>query len=395
MKRRRDKARSELLELVERLCTRQAISAGDQNLLRYLANHCHVAPQQQQIHLSEEAIARSVYEVRWTTKNTLVRVAISRLREDLARYFDGTSLGRQEPLRIELPKRVTPYVLRLVPNSLQLHPREKLWDAYFIDRASESPISIVFTEPLFFFDPKEACFIRYLNINYEAIDTEELRQKIQREHGPDHPACKLEPSYHYQPGGEIEARSTLMECLRQSKAYEHQPRPIRMKVSRDYVANKNFVSEDIVVLGNRRTSWLFKTLQEKMPITVEDATIAIKGMGTLKDEPPYAFAVFTRRRNLDERGVVTMIGANHGRAAEKVAEFVNADEQLKALYAEIPDLNPHEALPEQFQILFRVKVLAFDNPRDVQPVLWWGTRSIDLGMPPVAPRHRGTKTIKA
>jgi hypothetical protein len=373
------KEQKQLHELVEKLCGSQVIAPADQQLLRYLAQHCYDKPKQQKTYLTELGIAQHGLKIKnWAPENSIVRVAIHRLREDLHRYFKST--GRQETHRIELPKKkkITDYIVRLVPN-FELSPVEAFWEPYFIDPSPDHPISIVYTEPLFFWDAEHRTFTRFLDLNYEALNRDELTKMIISEHGSQHPALRMEASYHYQPGGEIEVRHTVYECLRQSQANRRQSKSIQMKVSREYVSNKNFVAENLIVLGNKRTSWLFKELQEEMPITVEKDSILVRGRAEpYKDDKLYAYSVLTRRPNIDDQAVVTMIGANHGRASEKVAEFVTRDERLSAAFSRIDEIKRNAPLPRKFQILFRVKILPFDNPREIHPVLWWGEQLKDL-----------------
>ena len=315
-------------------------------------------------------------------KTSVGRTAISRLRAALDDYFDNTTDGRREEYRIEIPEGTTPYGIDLVKNRLRLGNVERFWDAHCINRSDEDSILILYTEPLFFWNEKGRYFIRFLDINEELNQPDQLQPKVRIAASKAPVSSELLPSFNYQPGGEIGARNRIAECLRQLKSIQRRSILVEPKPSREFVNDDKVWSMNVVVLGNQRTSLIFKTLQEGCQILIgpQSITSSLKGsqpeyfdgpyVGALQgdDKKRHAYAVVTRRRNRDPSGVVTLIGANHGRAAEKVAEFITDDARLGYFYRE-HGIAPDCALPEVFQILFRVDILDFDNPYKIEPVL--------------------------
>jgi hypothetical protein len=67
-----------------------------------------------------------------------------------------------------------------------------------------------------------------------------------------------------------------------------------------------------------------------------------------------------------------MIAANHGRATQKVAEYLTSEVLLRALFQKV-GVQSEQSLPTTFQILFSVETHDFDIAEsDAEPILWRG-----------------------
>jgi hypothetical protein len=301
------------------------------------------------------------------------KVTASRLRDVLDYYFDKTEGGRRETDRLRLPV-VRPgsnenYTLQQEANRLRLTRVEHFWDSHCVGRPDREELLVVYTEPLFFWVKSQRCFVRFLDINWESTDTipDDLLKRAHEHYERE----DLVPSFHYKPSGEVAARDSLLRFLRRYNVIKHKQMQVNSLPSRECPHNDSLWSRNLIMLGNRRTNGLLRRLQddraEPLEMVLMDEDIACRRKPPCRDTPQLAYALLTRMRNRNPAGVVTMIGANHGRAAEKVAEFVTDEDQLNRFYSEC-GIDASRVLPETFQILFSVDILDFDNPLKAQVV---------------------------
>ena len=175
------------------------------------------------------------------------RVAVHQLRRDLDLYFRYTAPGRGYEKRLDV---ATPYELKLVPNDLALDADEKFWDAHIINGA---PRLLVYTEPLFFWDEENRCYVRYLDINYEGKlnlgSIENLHKQVRGKFGPRHRALRLLPCYHYQSCGETRAIGPLLRWFKEKN--------VRMSVTTCQDCGSNAYDSNCIILGNKRTNRFF------------------------------------------------------------------------------------------------------------------------------------------
>jgi hypothetical protein len=301
------------------------------------------------------------------------KVTASRLRRILDYYFDKTLQGRAEKHRLTLPLgqrgRSKSYTIEREQNVSQLKCVEHFWDAHCVQRPDREELLVIHTEPLFFWVPKDRCFVRFLDVNWESTDripAFEL-EKVSSRFAPE----DLIPSFHYRPSGEVGARDHILRFFRRYDVVKQKAMTIVSQTSRECPQADKLWHRNLILLGNRRTNALFKRLQDEradeLAMTLSDHAIECKDAEPRDDSSEYAFALLTRMPNRAPIGVVTTIGANHGRAAEKVAEFLMDEKQLKGFY-DTHGIDKSKPLPATFQILFGVKILDFDNPVEVTPV---------------------------
>jgi hypothetical protein len=314
--------------------------------------------------LLRELVSRTPGDRHHVDGSVQARVANHRLRESLLYHFNKTLDGRREPERLTfLPKSAA---LVLEPNRLDLSYVEHFWDAHCVGRPAGETLTIIYTEPLFFFDKTNRTYVRFLDINSEARVSEEVLAKAKARLKAD----DLVASFHYQPSGEIGARNLLLAWFRNYDVVERQRMTVESKASRLCASDGALRNGNVVLLGNRRTNTFIRELQaERMTdaepplITIEDHTVRLKNPArdqSWDDTPRRAYAIVSRMRNMFG-GMATMIAANHGRAAEKVADFLTSETSLKKLYDKY-ELTREESLPQSFQVLFGVDIFDFDTP---------------------------------
>jgi hypothetical protein len=295
------------------------------------------------------------------------RVASHRLRESLKNYFAYTVEGRRESHRLSLPLKSSE--LEMEANRWQLQPSELFWDAHCVGRPEHDLLRIVYTEPLFFFDNQRRIYVRVLDLNSEASRVpDDLTVKAERLLGSN----DLVPSFHYQPSGEIGARNLLLAWLRNYQVILREHITVDSKASRLCLTETELWKGHLIALGNRRTNEFIRELQdlakgtETPPFIVIEDHMARAGTEEFRDEPERAYAAVSRLPN-KFGGVATLIAANHGRAAEKVAEFLTDDESLAEFYATC-GISTDKVLPDRFQILFEVGIQDIENPVVATPI---------------------------
>jgi hypothetical protein len=371
MPERNNDTQSEVVRLIEATIagrTFKRAKGREVELLRFLGEHSN--PTSATESLSEKTIGTEVFGLpkNWNPREpdapALVRTTVTRLRHHLDDFFKYTPSGRQCARRIFLPDG-SPYLLRVIDNNVQLDAVERFWDAHII---SGGDCAIIYTEPLFFWDEDRRAYIRFLDINFESLDPDQIARGIRGEFGPDHPALKMKPCFHYQASGEIHACHKIQSWFEQNRV------PIDVALSRD--RNDDWALErNLIVLGNRRTNRLVRKLQAGLAYELLSEHIVIRDPDPNRNEQPeykdlqpsgdgtegnYVYAIVTRRPSLNRKRCATVIGANHGRAAEIVAHYLTSEKSLDSLY-DLMGVQGTDRLPSQFQVLFRVGVVDFDT----------------------------------
>ena len=324
------------------------------------------------------------------------RVAKHRLREFLAHHFKYTTEGRRQPKKLTLPRKSVDLIIE--DNRRDLTCVEHLWDAHCVGRPASEALRIIYTEPLFFLDKRDHRYVRFLDINCDTSTVSEADIARARELlGAD----EIVPSFHYQPSGEIGARNRLLAWLRNYEAIKEEGRRVESKASR-LCTDGQWSRGNIILLGNRRTNTCIRKLQEvalERPsapaILIDDHCVRVRaadGEPPFEDSRTHAFALVSRMPNLFPPGIATFIAANHGRAAEKVAEFLTTEESLKELYA-THGLDRERDLPSSFQIVFKVDLYEYDEPVRVSigPSSLWPGPHTRHPAPDPTPRPTHTK----
>ena len=342
----------DLRSLVQMLVKSRALSKGGETLLSCLVRH-HPGG------ADDSAIAKELGRTsEWNKLHSDVRTAIHRLRRELREFFKYDPEGKTSRQCLNIPLG-TPYRIQVVGNQRNLDPIEQFWDAHFNNDAGNL---IVYTEPLFFWDAKERCYIRYLDLNDESpsLDSHRIRSSIPLTHR----VKDLTPCYHYQASGETQAQRILR------KWFEHQKESdISVKISRECV-DREVWEHNLVVLGNNRTNKFLRALQDKQKFRLEVDRIVIEphdhkraqefiDLQPSSREPTgrYVYAIVTRGPSRVAQRTATTIAANHGRAIEKVSEYLTSENTLGQLYKR---LSLSGTLPSRFQLLFRVQTVDFE-----------------------------------
>jgi hypothetical protein len=372
----------EVHQLVHLVCENGAFRGKREHLgreeqvLRYLATHWTLDPISGQQKLSAEAIARVVLnrKVDGIALST-VRVYLARVRQTLEFFFRHVPAGRNCSRRIELPDGV-PYVLLVTPNTPKLDAAERFWDVHIINGIENW---LVYAEPLVFYDPERRRYLRYLDINCDSLDEEEVRRAVIGQFGPDHEALRFVPSFQYQPSGQIEALQTLTEFFRQNDLQVEQM--LTRRCSPPDVFNQN-----IIVLGSPRTNRYVRHFQREFDFKVEPDRVTVAapdcpyGEESVYEDSKlsaqhasrtkqHVYAVLTRTPNLHSGAHTTLIAANDGRAIERVAAYITNERKLVELYSLRDYFRAEGPLPQKFQIIFRVGIAHFEMVfDDAEPV---------------------------
>ncbi len=307
-----------------------------------------------------------------------IRTAIHRLRVHLGEFFKKDPRGRRCVHALEIHTETKKYELRAVLNAF---PVESFWGAHYHQDGVNKTL-IVWAEPLVFFDPTQNAVIRYREINSDSIDPKKL------EIPEGHPASLLVPAFGYQSSGDIAAVYCVERLLSEMQV------PVARRVTRE--TNKKEVNgSDVVILGNTRMNVFVDDLQNRFMFLLDKKSVSVVDpregeKNAYVDYTPsqspaqsseYAYAVLTRRPNISKNKTVTMIVGNHGRAIEKVTEYVTSEPNLHALWHE--RMNGRSSWPTTFQVLFEVGVEPSTDEMVYQEAKPIAFRAYDENMRPV------------
>jgi hypothetical protein len=357
----------QIRDLVRAVCESH-MASGLKQLLEYFANNWiqQRLPSGQQ-KSNERQIGIDFYKLSkdWDShETTVVRTSISRLKQALQNYFRYTAEGRAHKYQLLISNK--PYLLRLAPNKLDLAADERFWDAHAMNGAENL---IIHTEPLWFWDPQQRAFIRYLDINADSLEESEIRNKIP----PNHPARLMTPCFQYQSAGEIQATGKLENWLRKNSLdYE-------IKLSRDVALEAVLRDEyNLIILGSSRSNGFIKVLQQDFPISLGNSDITVRtssGLSHYTDDEisaasgtrQHVYVIVTRRTSLDEERAVTIVAGNHGRGVEKAAELLTTASSLQNILHAIgiPNDSP---VPPVLQFLLQIRIVNY-RPAHGEPIV--------------------------
>jgi hypothetical protein len=219
---------------------------------------------------------------------------------------------------------------------------KRFWQPYFSN--APQPFAAI-SSPLFFRDDQYR-YIRDITIN-----DEENKGRLDEFLGEDKSKF-WQSSKHYFSAGEVMALLKLLCKFRENNV------DLGYHVIGHAEESEDWEERDIISIGSARTSWHLAARQAGHICTLEESSIKLPNQ-ELSDVEDHGhlikYALLTRCPNRFKGFVVTMIGANHGRAAQGVAEFLTHDRELEALMEKISGDKP---LPSIFQALFKVVVLS-------------------------------------
>jgi hypothetical protein len=287
------------------------------------------------------------------------------------------------------------------------------WAAYSAPTAYNR---VVISELLFFRDNNQT-YLRNVYCN-------DPRERSRLDYILSYDSLKhLVPSYHYLSAGDVMALFHIFREFQQRKIH------IDLGTVRENERLAQINTCNLILIGSSRTNTLLQLLQLGQPyVLIEDG---VRVVGHLQagesvlytDEVHRAIAIDRQKvkdlayfRSLDRRGsdvedwlwaereslrqaeaeshllhkyavltrmphpnhrpgfVITMIAANHGRAAEGVVEFLTEQSELGDLFRKMTsDTSDTTGLPESFQVIFRVAVSRAQGevePETVEPIAW-------------------------
>jgi hypothetical protein len=346
-----------LNECVATIVKHDALTPGDRNLLECLV---HPFPNGlDPAALAEEMKRRPDWN---KVEHSDIRTAVGRVRGHLDDFYNYNPSGKREKMRLRVPLR-TPYRIEIDENRQELDPVERFWDPHFSQSAGNL---IIFTEPLFYWDQKRRCYVRFLDINYDGsspIDIMKFRSRVPA----DYRAHDLQPCFHYQSSGEAQAQQILWKWFER----QHSKAEVKVEVSRECV-DRNVWENNLIVLGNSRANRFLRELQQGQPIFLSEDGITVRKKSEnskteYADEPAvsqgsnggYLHAVVTRLPSKNSQRCATLIAANNGRSLERLATYLTLPDTLKRLYDKL-ELQPATPLPTSFQLLFRFQTLGHE-----------------------------------
>jgi hypothetical protein len=293
----------------------------------------------------------------WDKLHGDVRTLASRVRTGLGDYFQDARLGRHSEHRLTIGIG-PPYKLHVEANTLQ-SSLSQFWEVHL---GSTRKNWLITTEPLFFYNPREHFFVRYLTLNAPADRVEQ----------PDSPVAGLVECHTYVPSGEAGAEKVLTDW------FKGQQKELTVAVSRNCIDQP--WQDDLILLGNSRTNRFISSLQEKHNFQLVQQDYQITNSDPKGDEAKIhtdlegvtgvgvTHALVTRCRGLFDYANATIIAANHGRAAQRVAEFLTTEASVTKMFESF-SLDLQKRLPDFFQILFEVPTLNFDLAGDAKPII--------------------------
>jgi hypothetical protein len=279
-----------------------------------------------------------------------LRALLTRLRKDLADFFSGHSIGRQQRYRVVIPLRE--YALSFEindPPPMSGDLVKSFWAPYY---TSDRPTRIFYPEPQFFADAKETHL-------YHPDATTAVQAKNHFSHL--NVKGELAQDFPFVPSGIVQAMATIFECLQRPPRAPVTAIPIRPAVPFPEQ------DEDIVVLGTFATMPHLSGLEAGCPLhTGSSGILSRQAQGktrSFKDNcaPPQTpsdalvsvWALLTRNFRRYQGRVVTTLSANTSRAVEALAAFLTRQQELHSL-AQSFESDYH--FPDRFQVLFEISL---------------------------------------
>jgi hypothetical protein len=339
-----------LNNFVHGIAPSEHLSPRDHEFLNYLLKYKGNEKYCSSAGIAEHILKRNMQH--WSEdKHSDVRVFVTRVRNGLRAYFEDPKHGRKSEYRLDIGSGA-PYRLQVVlnerPSSLA-----QFWESH-LDSALVT--RLVSTEPVFFYDSQKRSFVRYLEINADTPKGGKGRLG---------PRLKgLIPCFTYVPSGEAKAEQLLTNWFKSQK------KDLIVEVSRNCNDAEPYTG-NLILLGNKRTNRFIRNFQNEQHFELyqDDYRIVnrvpqgykLKSYADLDKVTGMSFThvLVTRCRGTFNNVCATIIAANHGRAAAKIAELLTSDTSVSNLFKTI-GVERQKAMPDSFQILFKVQTKDFD-----------------------------------
>lgn len=331
---------------------RDAITSSDQfrknEPLRRLLDYLFERHLESQEPIEPQKIFDKLYQGSQGNWKNIVKVLVSQARAGLAAYFSSES-GKSQKLRVEIDR--NKYRLLFTETTSGYRDHFKVfWDPYY-NSQMPSPNIIVFAEPLFFRH-------EHTYINDDLCNDGSDRHRLSQFMGGE----QWEESYHYASSGDVMAILALMKKFRE-KNLNLEYGTVRQYPVRDLLTDRH-----VILVGSGRTNPLIRDIQRDHRFILSEQGVEADGSpdypktDDLEPKPgsKYSrlnkYAVLTRLRERKDR-CITVIAANHGRAAQGVVEdFITFEPNLEKLLANL-GVDSSKSLPSHFQVVFRVAIL--------------------------------------
>lgn len=373
-----------------------------------------------------KAIAREVYGRAQDVE--AVRRAVHALKVLLEQHY-GEGEGKLRDIKIQIKQGPGYRLIFSANDPPDGDVVKKLWHPHLVDG---SATRIVFAEPTFFRNA-DRFYLRNLDCN-EPDDRWMFWSLLEKDETE-----KLIVSYHYLPAGELLAVLNVMAEFQRRGVF------LDFGTTKTYPAWSLLSDENVILVGSSRSNPHIAKLQQGHPITVtKDGVQTTRPDGTSKkytdgiealplierdsrkveiarlaylhweehgeseeqnwhwaereydrrllDAIPAAqftkYVVVTRRSSTSGR-VITMIAANHGRAAQGVAKYLTEPESVKILLRDFMKVGVAEELAAHFQILFEVQMTKEKGDVEAQGIEAIEFRTLDVQRKGPSPERPG------
>lgn len=295
-----------------------------------------------------DVIIKFCYDDDTDIDDQTVRAQIRTLRGQFADFFRKS--GRSLPWEVQILNGEKPrsFCLAFIENVGGYGDCvTRFWRDYF---AEDSECLVLLRESLFFHDGKST-YVRNFHVN-KASDRSRLYY-----FAPKNRVDNLVPSYHYVSSGQVAGAFHLISFF-----YDNRKKLRFENAGLRQFANLELKTTNLILLGNGRTNPLFDQMSvyKQMKFKVDqDRVLGEKDVyndDLLKRDGDFrAYAVVTRKPNLNHGSTITAVAANHGRAVEGACEFLTRQYDLESLFKKM-NLSPDSPLPLSFQAILRVSI---------------------------------------
>ena len=310
-----------------------------------------------------------------------VRSLMSRIRDDLAYFFEEEAEGRKQHWKITI--QLGDYAPTFEPNQPSPKSNSKgaltsFWTYYLM---SSSPIVIYYTEPQFFRDEFGTYFH---NANISSPHAKDFISELHL------PMRDTRPNTGFVPSGIVQALVQLFEYFHQSGA------PVTacpLHPAMDLPESDH----DIIVLATNGTGRsVLARLEASLPHNLlpdnSSPNDLLKGRRSRKTKPTNLqsestinYAVLTRRPHRVKGRSITVLSAQNGRAVEALAWLVTKDIDLRDVSAKFGE---YGVFPDYFQIRITVPLLNSEAEPYIDPILVEDAIRLDPMLRPIVNSDR-------
>jgi hypothetical protein len=353
-------------EILDAMCTHRLFTQSGRypEMLRYLAEHSFPSTQENREARKGEVLRDKFYNGQ-PSGDTNVRRDIGYLRLKVKKYAD-TPEGRQQPekLLIVEPGASDIYLVTFVRNVEAARELENFWGPHI---QSDAVTTIVYTEPYFFHDESQRIWTRCLAINDETGKPPKFL-----------PPGKFKPAYNYVPTGEVRSLLGISSWLGGKTVV------VNYEVFHNNATYEDIPQSNLVLLGAPRCNPIMRLLQKGITRSFHyfmgDAWIDARNRKPSEKRPfedskmegddngQLIHVLVTRLCHpADKRLWVTVITADHTRAAQKVCEVLTDNNQFKKL-----SITPDKLNREGCQLIFRAEVFGDETQvRSLELIETW------------------------